>query len=40
MGDRTKCSRTECPGLKLSRIRVNVEARFRVRAGVRHYDYS
>ena len=37
-GDRTKCPRTECPGLKLTRIRVKVrvEVRFRVRAGVRH----
>ena len=37
-GDQTKCPRTESPGLKLTRIKVKVmvEGRFRVRAGIRH----
>ena len=34
----TKCHRTECPGLKLTRIMVKdrVAIRLRVRVGVRH----
>ena len=36
-GDRTKCHRTECPGLKQTRIRVKVrvEVRFRAMASAR-----
>ena len=35
-GDRTKCPRTECSKLKLTRIMVMVEVRFMVRAVVWH----
>ena len=41
VGDRTKCSRTECPRLLLTmiRVKVRVDVMFTVRAGVRHYDH-